>query len=122
MQDSDSHEVSSRFIRIERLCKKACLRLARLADRAQNVRPLRVVFNESCSKIQTGPRCLMQIIERRRNQAIVIDGHIRVTVLEVHDDEITVSVESDTDPQINCIETIHVVSEAAELELAGALV
>lgn len=63
----------------------------------------------------------MKIIERRKNQAIVIDNHIRVTILEVHDDEITVSIESQSDPEMNRIETLFMSAGAGELALAGSV-
>lgn len=60
----------------------------------------------------------MRQIERHRNQAVVINGHIRVTVLEVHDDEVTLSIESDRQPEMNRIETLRVAgSEVRELAL-----
>lgn len=62
----------------------------------------------------------MQLIERQKNQAIVIDGHVRVTVLEVHEDEVIVSIESTEDPTQNRIETLRLATESSELELVGA--
>ncbi len=62
----------------------------------------------------------MHFVERHRDQAIIINGHIRVTVLEVHDDEVTVAIESDGDPGMNRIETLRRVNSGAQLELVGA--
>lgn len=63
----------------------------------------------------------MRQIERDRNQSIVINGHIRVTVLEVHEDEVTLSIESDRQPEMNRIETLRIAgSEAQELALVGS--
>lgn len=62
----------------------------------------------------------MELIERQKNQAIVIDGHVRVTVIEVHEDEVIVSIESGADPSLNRIETMRLVRSESELELAGA--
>ena len=59
----------------------------------------------------------MKLIECEKNQVIHIDRDIRVTVLEVHDDEITVSIQS---PDENRIETLRVAHAEARLELAGA--
>lgn len=62
----------------------------------------------------------LKLIERQKNETIVIGSHLRVTVLEVHDDEVIVSIESDEDPTFNRIETLRVAKADAELELAGA--
>lgn len=61
----------------------------------------------------------MKHIECEKNQVIRIDDNIRITVLEVHDNEITVSIQSPGDSRI---ETLRVVSEGAhepQLELVG---
>lgn len=63
----------------------------------------------------------MRFVERQRNQAILINEHIRVTVIEVRDDEVTVAIESDQDPTINRIETMLLAKGEAELQLVGAL-
>ncbi len=64
----------------------------------------------------------MRQIERYRNQAVIVNGHIRVTVLEVHDDEVILSIESDRQPEMNRIETLRVAgSEVQELALVGAV-
>ncbi len=62
----------------------------------------------------------MRFVERQKNQTILINEHIRVTVLEVRDGEVTVSIESDLDPTLNRIETMMLAHEEAGLALVGA--
>lgn len=62
----------------------------------------------------------MRFVERQKNQAILINEHIRVTILEVRDGEVTVAIESDQDPTLNRIETMLLAGAEAELTLAGA--
>jgi sRNA-binding carbon storage regulator CsrA len=65
----------------------------------------------------------MQLIDCEKGQVISIDGSLRVTVLEIHDGEITVSIESPEDPTQNRVETLRLLREETpelELELAAA--
>ncbi|MFK7818046.1 MAG: carbon storage regulator [Planctomycetaceae bacterium] len=63
----------------------------------------------------------MQLIDCEKGQVINIDDSLRVTVLEIHDGEITVSIESPEDPTLNRIETLRLLrEEAPQLELASA--
>ncbi len=59
-------------------------------------------------------------IERQRDEVVMINGHIRVTVIEVHDDEVTVAIESDREPGASRIETLRVSPAGqVQLELVG---
>ncbi len=62
----------------------------------------------------------MHFIDRSKNESIIIAGQLRVTILEVHDDEVTVSIESNDDPAENRIETLRVATIASERELVAA--
>lgn len=46
-------------------------------------------------------------VECQKGDVLVVDRHTRVTVLEVHDDEAIVAVESDIDPSSNQIVTLR---------------